>query len=118
MFSAVAYADTPTDADSLTMNAAQVGSISAEPVGNETVYVPLNGTTTLQVNASSTDGEVNYQWYGQKYYENENGSYYNFEPVADATESNYTTDQITKYSQYYCEVSDIYGNTCLITYGY
>ena len=63
-----------------------------------TIYVALNGTATLEVVASCDAGELSYQWY-------QNGL------IEGATSASYTTDSITDYTEYQCIVSDQYGNT-------
>lgn len=107
-FSAIAYADAPADAQGETLTAAQINLIDPQTTWNNTVYLPLNGTTTLQVNAGSTDGEVSYQWCKNSY--SEEYGYYYPERIEGATSSSYTTDPIVKYTDYYCEVSDTSGS--------
>ena len=88
-----------------------VGLLSAEPVGDSTVYVSPYDTATLEVTAACNSGELSYQWYKRVRHESEDGGYYySDELIENATGSSYTTEKITEYTEYYCQVSDQYGN--------
>ena len=56
-------------------------------------------TTQLSVTAKAKTGELTYAWY-------KDGNI-----IEGANESVYTTEAIEKFTGYYCQVTDIYGNT-------
>lgn len=70
--------------------------------GEKRRYVALNATATLTVDvtARETDG-MTYEWHS-------NNSSANYEDVKGAT---LTTKPITAYEEFYCTVTDKYGNT-------
>ncbi len=61
--------------------------------------VEFGQTTQLSVTAKAKTGELTYAWY-------KDGNI-----IEGANESVYTTEAIEKFTGYYCQVTDIYGNT-------
>ena len=77
----------------------------------DSLTVAPNETATMTVNASCDIGGITYQWYKlNKYIDDEGDEYSEWEPVEGATEATYTSDAITEYTQYYCQVQDEYGS--------
>ncbi|MBQ5976650.1 MAG: dockerin type I repeat-containing protein [Oscillospiraceae bacterium] len=76
--------------------------LSARPV-EESLYVPLGDTTTLEVIASSDIPEkLSYQWYST-------GN--DWVKIEGATDSSYVAGPVTEYSRYVCRVYDGFGNS-------
>ena len=69
------------------------------------VAVSPGGTAVLEVIASCNDGAITYSW--EKLVE-ENGSTMNY--YVDCDTATLVTDPVTKTTEYFCYVSDIYGN--------
>ena len=72
---------------------------TAQRVGDQSVGAAYGETATLQVEASCAQGEIHYQWYISS-----------VGAITGATDSTYTTEAVTEYTQYYCKVSDDFGN--------
>lgn len=81
--------------------------LTAEPVGSNQVRVPVEGTAELAVSASCLNGELTYEWHRQ--WQNDSG--WQDETVADAASDSITTIPVTDQMNYYCRVTDIYGNS-------
>ena len=74
-------------------------------------YVEPGETVALSVKASYKNGKLSYQWYRHYKHENGDGSYsWMDDSIEGATGTTYTTDEIYNSEQYYCNVSDEYGN--------
>ena len=84
--------------------------LTAQAVGDSYVYVAPNATATLQVSANCDVGDIDYQWYKEAYVEYEGGGS-GWQSVALGKGETCTTDAITAYCNYHCEVSDQYGTT-------
>lgn len=79
--------------------------LTVDAVGDDYVTVPLNETTTLEVEATAAEGvALTYQWY---YWDSDIDEY---ELIEGATGTSYTTKAITTSEEYRCEVRDVYGN--------
>ena len=79
--------------------------LTVDAVGDDHVTVPLNETTTLEVEATAAEGvALTYQWY---YWDSDIDEY---ELIEGATGTSYTTKAITTSEEYRCEVRDVYGN--------
>ena len=75
-------------------------------VGNTLVYVPSGGSATLQVQATC-DVPLSYQWYAY----NDPCDCAMWHPISGAMSDTLVTGPIQGYTQYYCRVSDGYGNS-------
>ena len=65
----------------------------------------------MAVTASCTTGELSYQWW-QYIHNTENGNDdWRWETIAGATEATYTTEALYKAENYYCRITDSYGNS-------
>ena len=82
-------------------------SFSARADGETNFTVEPGGTATLKVTATATAGEIHYQWYRE--YSDANGSWHTT-TITGATEATLTTEAIDRFYEYYCRVSDDYGN--------
>lgn len=71
---------------------------------NSNVSVKPNTSATLEVIAETTDGAITYQWY------DENGTL-----LSGETSSTLITGALSYYTQYSCQVSDIYGHQSEVT---
>ena len=88
------------------------GLVSAEAVGDNSVYVDLGASLTLQVSAISGGDDLSYQWYHREF-----GDGVIYEPAIEgAVTDTIITDPITNYTEYYCRVSDSYGRITDITF--
>ena len=72
---------------------------------SSTQKIAPNATPTLKAEASVKIGELHYQWYHY------NKSNYRWEAIEKATAASFVTPAITAREQYYCQVSDDYGNS-------
>lgn len=70
--------------------------------GTQYVYVPYGGATTLNAVASCRDGVLSYQWY-------QNGT-----RLSDETSPNLQIAEVTRAENYYCSISDQYGNNATV----
>ena len=87
-------------------------AFSAEALNDEDSFrVQTGETATMQVAASCRQGELTYQWYRRVPPEESGYSWWYEETLTGATGDTYTTPAITKAEQYYCRVSDMYGNS-------
>ncbi len=77
---------------------------SAVAVGEKDRTLEMNSSTTLQVEASATTGEVTYEWIK------------NFESIEGANTNSYHVENVTEYAQYKCCVKDIYGNENIVSF--
>lgn len=68
---------------------------------DDEVTVELNGSTTLKVGATSDAGTLSYQWYED------------YEEIEGATSAELEIENITKYEDYSCRVSDGYNISSL-----
>ena len=75
--------------------------------GDYNVTVEYGGTAEMTVSASCLDGNINYQWY--RHYQTGPNSW-SSEAIAGATTETLTVENVTRASEYYCEVSDKYRN--------
>ncbi len=82
-------------------------NFSARADGETNFTVEPGGTATLKVTATATAGEIHYQWYRE--YSDANGSWHTT-IITGATEATLTTEAIDRFYEYYCRVSDDYGN--------
>ncbi|HAE45627.1 MAG TPA: hypothetical protein DCG37_08570 [Lachnospiraceae bacterium] len=64
------------------------------------IYVAMGGSATMEVEATCNDGEITYAWY------DDDGN-----QIEGETGAAYTAENITGYTEYYCRVSDKYGNS-------
>ena len=84
----------------------------ADNVGGSSRYVAPGGSETLSVSASVLAGDIHYQWYKEYRYINDNGGYsWRNDMLPNETESTLTIENITSPAEYYCTVSDDYGNS-------
>ncbi len=84
--------------------------LHAEPEDGREIYnVEPNTPVTLTVNASVSTGNLHYQWYEQEWYEQ--AGTYDCIPIPGATTETYTTGAVNAQKQYYCQVTDDYGNS-------
>ena len=82
--------------------------LTAEAVQDE-LTVNYNQTATLEVNASCDDDVLTYRWYRGNYVDEE-GWYHDNELIEGAAGASYTTEPMTRFRWYYCDVLDQYGN--------
>jgi len=74
--------------------------------------VPWGGSVTMAVNASCNVGGLHYQWFLQTYPDE---SYTGVEePVSGATTASFTVDRATISEDYFCLVTDDFGNSSRI----
>ena len=75
----------------------------------DAAYGSAEEETVISVNASSSAGEVAYQWYVE---DNEQYGFEYAHMIEGATSNTFIiTNPVKNYTNYYCVVSDIYGNT-------
>lgn len=85
--------------------------LTISAVGEEEVYVPLNGTTVLEVEASAAEGvNLNYQW--SRY----NPDTQEYDDIEGATRTSLITDAITRNEEYRCEVNDSCGSATAVCF--
>ncbi len=77
--------------------------LTARPAGKSELSVEPGKTAALEVLASVDAGEIHYQWYADY----GDGQVF----IEGATGAAFTTQAISRYSDFYCNVSDDYGNT-------
>lgn len=82
--------------------------LTATAVGESNVSLPINGSTTLAVSASCTQGEITYQW-TREVYDAANG-YRTREAVNGATGSTLTLEGVSRSANYICIATDMFGN--------
>ena len=70
----------------------------------DSITIEAGEMATLEVEADCENGALTYKWYRQVDDDED-------ELISGATEQTYTTGPITRYDEYYCRVSDEYGNT-------
>lgn len=86
-------------------------NLSISRVGEYNHTVDYGDSVTFSVDASSDYGPLYYQWSTLRWYTNEAGSTYGRrEPIEGANDTSYTVDPVTSGGEYYCYVSDDYGN--------
>ena len=72
----------------------------AKAVPDSTVYVEPGGTAVMTVEASCKEGDISYQWYTD------------FGDIIEgATADSYSVEDVVESQNYYCSVSDKYGNS-------
>ncbi|MBQ7638173.1 MAG: dockerin type I repeat-containing protein [Clostridia bacterium] len=75
------------------------------------IFVPAGTKTTLSVDAEITNGDIHYRWGCDRIVYNEEYDYWDWVYVGvDSEEGSVTTDEINTYSEYYCYITDDYGN--------
>ena len=81
---------------------------------NTVIRVSAGSTATLKVKTSATvtDG-ITYQWY--RSYEKADGSYVSG-PVSGAVSASLTTAKIYRANDYWCQVTDKFGNTATVSF--
>ncbi len=85
--------------------------LTLSAVGEDHVYVPLNDTTTLEVEASAMEGvNLSYQW--SRY----NPDTKEYDDIVGATGTSITTDAITRNEEYRCEVNDSCGTAIAVSF--
>lgn len=78
------------------------------------IYVPMEQTTSLAVEASVADGStLSYAWYDENPDDYSEGDENYPTPLEDGNEddTSYTTDAVTEQKVYYCKVRDEYGGS-------
>ena len=74
-------------------------SFEASAKGNTYITVEPKKPVTMEVTASAASGTIQYQWYDE-----------NDDPIDGATASSYTIASAEKSCEFYCRVTDDYGN--------
>ena len=82
--------------------------LAAYADGENIVYASPGESAELRVDASCTTGALSYQWYIEKYYEDNSYSYYDH--VDGADEASYIIEEVSSSANYYCRVTDEYNN--------
>ena len=77
-----------------------------------TVPVGTSVSFEVEISAADTDG-ITYQWY--KSFPTEY-DYNEWRPISGATSNSYTENDITRYTELYCEVRDQYDNYYSVNY--
>ncbi len=73
------------------------------------IPVAYGETVCMEVIASCDVGNLTYEWYKEEYTDAE-GNWHGTELIEGETGSTYTSEAITRYTEYYCHVQDKYGN--------
>ena len=74
------------------------------------ITVGAGETTTLGVSASADAGDLTYRWFRETF--DSSGESTGYEQVSGAdNKTKITTAEINMYTEYWCEVTDTYGNT-------
>ena len=82
--------------------------LTASAVDGNNRYVEPGADAALEVTADCVSGEIHYQWYGRVY--NESGSSYSMEAIDGANAASYTAENNTRYTSFYCRVTDDFDN--------
>ena len=78
----------------------------------EAVYVENGGTAVLEVEASTGSGEISYQWFRGVPTDAEFfGTIWFYEEIPEETGSSLTVEDVTGRMEFYCAVSDEFGNS-------
>ena len=81
-------------------------ALTADAAGPSSLTVPTGGTAELAVKASCREGKLNYQWYRE--WKTDDG--WRSEIIEGATGTSVTTEPLSRAMQYYCVITDMYGN--------
>ncbi len=85
--------------------------LTAAPLeGQDSFTVDPESTVALTVDAECDQGDLSYQWYREYKQTLEYGYYWTREIIEEATGESYTTGKMKGQENYYCQVSDAYGN--------
>ena len=85
--------------------------------GQVSFTVEPGDTVSMTVVAGCDSGELSYQWYREYRVDNGYGGYYwDEEIIIGAKSDSYTTGEMTKIENYYCRISDQYGNEEIVEF--
>lgn len=80
--------------------------------GDSSIAVEPGGSATLRTMASCSQGELHYEWHHLVRYTNEDQELEPEDLILDGETANeLTVSSITRFEEYYCRVTDDYGNS-------
>ena len=102
------YYDAHTGSFPVKLFAYDENGFSASAVAGPDIYAALSENAELEVTAHVDNGQVHYQWY--------QSTVEGWSPMEGADAAAVTVGPVTGLTDYYCRITDDYGNTAIVMF--